>query len=68
MSRSSSCRVSRPNEKKKKKNVPIYSPQGLQTGLFLLQYGFSTPEVPELSSHRRPVVMFRRSGGLALTG
>ena len=48
--------------------VPIYSPQGLQTGLFLLQYGFSTPEVPELSSHRRPVVMFRRSGGLALTG
>ena len=44
------------------------APQGLETGLFLLQYGNSAPEVPELSSYRKPGVMFRRSGGLALTG
>ena len=36
--------------------------------MFVLQYGISGPEEPELSSHRRPVVMSRRSGGLALIG
>ena len=43
MSRSSSCRVSRPNEKKKKKML-LVRPQGLQ----VLQYGLSNPGVHEL--------------------
>ena len=52
--------------------VPIhYIPQGLRSGVSKftrLQHGFSDPGMPELVSYRKPVVTFRRTGGLALTG
>ena len=52
-------------------NVPIYSSQGLWSGVSKhtrLQYGISDPGGPEFVAYRKPVVMFRRTGGLALTG
>ena len=45
--------------------VQMGTPQGAAGRMCLLQCGISGPEVPELSSHRTPVVMFCRSGGLA---
>ena len=58
-----------PNEKKKK--CPYLPPQELRSGVSKhtrLQYGISDPGVPELVAYRKPVVTFRRTGGLALTG
>ena len=51
--------------------VPIYSPQGLLSGVSKhtrLQYVISDPGLLELVAYRKPVVTFRRAGGLALTG
>ena len=52
-------------------NVPIYSPQGQQSGVSKhtrLQYVISDPGVLELVAYRKLVVTFRRAGGLSLTG
>ena len=57
-----------PNEKKK---MSLSTPQWLRSGVSKhtwLQYEISDPGVPELVAYRKPVVTYRRAGGLALTG
>ena len=57
-----------------KHRIPMYlrnTLQGLQPGVSKynrLQYGINDPGVPELVAYLKPVVMSRRTGGLALTG
>ena len=76
MSGSSSC-IKEDDRMKKKKKCPyllprvcglVYETLNATRKQTRLQYGISDPGVPELVAYRKPVVTFRRTGGLALTG